>query len=348
MFATNSAVEKLYSTGQAETAKHKVQFYDRDAFPAEQIASFLCDGLKVGEGAVVVTTADHLNLVKECMVKNGMDATALEKAGLWFYLDANATMRALRKNGKSDDALLNAVLNVPIDHAKRLSPSGRLRIFGDMADLCIGSGDLATCLQLENRGKEFTADFQIFCAYSFQHFVGSSAIEFTDVCEAHNDILPAVPSPSVRELLEMLLRQSWEQRAELQSRSATAAFEAQRREAEYEQFRLYIDHWRGCIENELSVAKGAQSGSSKFQEDLDLLLAEALRLILRYCGEASEEMRSESAGSIGWHKCAGKILAYGQLTAALDKLQTFVRTRGGEESVSRIQNELSKYGALIH
>ena len=349
MVATNFAVDRSYWTEHAGTAKHKVQFYDPDAFPADQIATFLCDGLKVGEGAVVVTTADHLNLIKECMANNGMDTTALEKTGLWFFLDANATMRALRKNGKSDDALLNAVLTVPIEHAKRLSPNGRLRIFGEMADLCVGSGDLATCLQLENRGKGFTTDFQIYCAYSFEHFVGSSALELTDVCEAHDDILPSVPSASVRELLQMLLRQFCVQRAELHLRPGTIASGSQRWEAEYEQlFRSYIDHWRGCVEQELSAAQYTESGSSKFRDDLDMLLAEALSRIVRYCGEASEGMRSESEGSAGWHKCTGEILAYGRLTATLDKLQTFVRTRGGEESVSRIQNELGKYGTLIH
>lgn len=60
------------------------------------------------------------------------------------------------------------------------------------------------------------------------------------------------------------------------------------------------------------------------------MLERVLNGILAYCGEPGEARHTAVAGSSAdWNKSTGRILAYGRLTSALHKLQTYVQTRGG-------------------
>jgi hypothetical protein len=67
--------------------------------------------------------------------------------------------------------------------------------------------------------------------------------------------------------------------------------------------------------------------SGSLDDDLGQMLERVLDGILTYCGEAGQARHSAVAGSADWNKSTGRILAYGRLTSALHKLQTYVQTR---------------------
>src|ERR1700722_2819486 len=77
---------------------HVVQFYDPLRFPAEKIVDYFLDGLRDDEGAVMIATPDHIEMVRSNLKLHGVDGLALERAGLWFSLDAIEVLNMLRED----------------------------------------------------------------------------------------------------------------------------------------------------------------------------------------------------------------------------------------------------------
>jgi DcmR-like sensory protein len=315
---------------------HVVQFYDPECFPAEKIAQYFLDGLQEDEGAVMIATPEHIELVNERLKFHGINCRAVERAGLWSSLDASEALYMLRGDDPVSDESCDAILGFFLARAKKLSPSGRLRVFGEIVDLCAKNGDFSTCVQIEQQWDRLAANFglRIYCAYSVEHFVGEHSFELTSEIDAlHNEVVPVMNAPHMNSWLGILLQQSCALHVELQSRQAFEA-KLQRCEGDYAQlFDSHIELWRETIAQRLP---GTALGKSKsadlngsLNDDLDEMLERVLNAILAYCGEAGEARHTAAAGSADWNKSTGRILAYGKLTSALHKLQSYVQTRGG-------------------
>jgi MEDS: MEthanogen/methylotroph, DcmR Sensory domain len=311
---------------------HVVQFYDPQRFPAEKIADYFLDGLRDDEGAVMIATPDHIEMVRANLKLHGVDGLALERAGLWFSLDAIEVLDMLRDDYPVSDQTCDAILGFFLAHAKKLSPSGRLRVFGEIVDVCAKTGDFATCVQIEQQWDRLAGNFalRIYCAYSVECFAGEQPVELTSEIDAlHEENAPLIPAPHINSWLGILLQQSCALHVELQSREAFEA-KLQRCEGEYAQlFDTHIELWRQSIAQGLPGIALRKSQPADLDDDLDRMLERVLDGILNYCGEAGETRLTSAAGSADFNKSTGRILAYGKLTSALHKLQIYVQTRGG-------------------
>jgi hypothetical protein len=63
------------------------------------------------------------------------------------------------------------------------------------------------------------------------------------------------------------------------------------------------------------------------EEYIVAIATEALEEILKYSGDALWERANAVEGSAEWHKLTGQILAYGRMTATLDRLERCCKAR---------------------
>src|SRR5262249_44976166 len=80
--------------------RHAVTFYQGEDFPAWRIPHYLWKGLEVGEPALVLATPKHSAQIRECLVACDLQVEHLEASGKLVYIDAQATLRQLTRQGK--------------------------------------------------------------------------------------------------------------------------------------------------------------------------------------------------------------------------------------------------------
>jgi MEDS: MEthanogen/methylotroph, DcmR Sensory domain len=312
---------------------HLVQFYEPDFFPARSIAEYVRSGTEAEESSLIVTTPDHTGMIKECLKAGGVEANALERAGLLTCLNAESTKADLLGSGPLCEKSIHDVFGRALMHATKSSPNRRMRVFGEIVSLLAEDGDYDACVELEGHWNRLAAQhsFRLYCSYSLACFVDeSSAQTMCDVCDLHSEMVPTIPELHSKSWQAMLLQRSRGWKGEVQTRNA-AESALRHWEAEYAGlFDAHVAHWRDCIQQSLlASAPLGRTPSSKFSEKLDgdigRMVERSLQEIVLACAESCAARRDSPEGSVEWHKRTGEILAYGKLTNVLDKLQRFVR-----------------------
>jgi hypothetical protein len=313
---------------------HTVQFYNPPFFPARSIADYFCAGIEAEESSLILATADHTRMIKECMEACGVETDTLESAGLLTCIDAESTLTSLQKENAWRERTLDSVLGRSLMRATRFSPQGRLRAYGELVNFLARNGEHDKCADLErvwNRLIE-TYSFRVYCTYSLASFSDeSSADAMCAVCDLHDEIAVVTPEVHLQGWTTLLLQRSRSRQAEVQVRKS-AERTLHYWEAEYARlFDAHVAHWRDCIQQSLlTPAEHLPPSAAKlpnFDEDLGPTVERALEQIVVACGEACAARKSLPADSVAWHKSTGEILAYGKLTNVLDKLQKLIRTR---------------------
>lgn len=315
----------------ASSPAHTVQFYDPRFFPASSIADFFASGLQAGEGAFLIATPDHARLIKDCLELSGIDPHALERASRLVCLDAFATLETLRGNGPLTDEHFAPVFGPPIAHAINSSPSGRLRLFGEIVDLLANDGDYLACSQLERYWNNFRPphSIRLYCAYSVAAFPDASSARFLcELCNLHDQVVPVIPTPGRQDWLGLLLERSHALQAEIHSRK-TVENALRSMEFAYEQlFDAQVLQSLDLFENvPLPVMALEAPQFADLSADLCRSVQRSLRDILLACQQACVARRSAAEGGAEWHKSTGEILAYGKLTQVLCNLQDCVRVQ---------------------
>jgi hypothetical protein len=325
--------EHPLSSDQKSFPAHLVQFYDPERFPARSVANYFCEGLEADESSVLIATPDHSRQIKACLEKCGVDTKVLERAGLLTFLDATETMEALRSKHPLDNSGIEMVLGEPFDQAASLSPSGCIRVFGELANLIVNDGDYNVYAQLERRWNQLALgiNVRLYCGYSI---AGSSARwspeGIYEVSDLPEDVVTAMSALGPKGWLVLLQERGRGLQLEIQRRKAVEEVLRSRERDYAELLNMRMTHWlEGC---RLESAPATPFGGAHFAEsskDVAQSVDESLRAILAACEEACAERRAAVPESAEWNKATGEILAYGRLTHILYKLQG---TIGGQWS----------------
>jgi len=310
---------------------HALHFYEPDLFPVQSIAAFLRTGLEDGELALLIATPEHSRAVRDALWRGNLDLEALQRSDLLLCLDAPSVLAALKSSGGTCRCATDDLLNELISKAVRLSPSGRVRVFGELINLLALAGDYEAGLQLEAHWNRLLAihPFRLYCACSTAGFLHeSSAPAVAALCRLHDRLVPFVSSPATLSWLAPLLLQSGALQAEMQKRQAA---EKALHAVELEYARLFsehVDHLRKCLEESLrpaSFCRGTPMQNS--HASLDYMVERLLCDILEQCQAACIARESASPGGPESQKYTGEILAYGRLTSALCGLQQRAQAR---------------------
>jgi hypothetical protein len=245
----------------------------------------------------------------------------------------------MKDNSALCDGDAKDVLGELLAKTAQLSPSARVRVFDEMANLLAADGDYSACLRLEMHWNWLLAayPFRLYCPYCISGFAKEcSAATIAAVCRSHDQIIPFV-SAGPTGWLAPLLQQSSALQVEIQKcRAGQGALHALERE--YTRlFGEHVAHLRHGLEDRLHLASsGKRLLFPPPQAGLDHLVERLLHEILVECEAVCAARRSAPEGGPESQKYIGEILAYGRLTSALCGLQQRVRsTDSGSAALDR-------------
>ncbi|MEA3144413.1 MAG: hypothetical protein QOG31_1737 [Thermoplasmata archaeon] len=180
-------------TQAAAQDAHCVLLYQDERFLVEAIGAWAEAGLRAGEGVILVARATVGDQVRAWLKGADMDPLAFEVMGRLRVLDADRTMRLFMVGGKPQANLFTNVVAPLVEDAKKASPAGEVRAWGEMVDLLWKRAQGPAAVALESLWNDLIAThaFRLFCAYQVDAF---DAIQFPKVraiAASHGLVLPA-------------------------------------------------------------------------------------------------------------------------------------------------------------
>lgn len=157
-----------------EPGEHLVQLYgDDDRLLARNVSRYLAEGLRRGDGVVVIATPEHTSAIARHLVEEDRAATsAAEHAGRLLFLDAGETLAELLVEGTPDEARFRAIAGGALESVRTRSATGTVRAFGEMVSLLWDDGKPEDAGRLEAfwNGILLEHGCSLYCAYRVDLF----------------------------------------------------------------------------------------------------------------------------------------------------------------------------------
>ena len=174
---------------QFPEGQHGVRFFERAAYPAEQIASFLKEGLDAGCFVMALATRPHLEAICDALSALGVSEGERVGAGQLALEDARSLAAALVQTGKVEPSVFEARLGQRLRRGLERYKKGRA--YGEVVDELLRTGDVESCLALETLWSEVLKEqpVELLCGYSLDEFAGDGSCSvFRRVCDAHQHV----------------------------------------------------------------------------------------------------------------------------------------------------------------
>jgi hypothetical protein len=162
---------------RAEPEEHVVQLYGGDhQLLVRNVTRYLAEGLKRGDGLVVIATSEHAEAIVRQLTEESAEASHALRDGRLVVLDAQATLDRFMVDGQPDEDLFRAVVGSVLQEVRVRSATGKSRAFGEMVGILWVEGQQAAATRLEKYWNELLigSTFSLFCAYPIDIFDGES------------------------------------------------------------------------------------------------------------------------------------------------------------------------------
>jgi hypothetical protein len=178
----------------AEPKGHIVQLYDADEERfARNVGHYLREGLKQGDGILVVATAEHLKHIPQQLITLGSDYEEAVREGWLVFLDAQETLDCFMVDGEPDWDLFEDTIGSALRKLRGLGNGEGLRVHGEMVGVLWKAGQRAAAIRLEKYWNLLlkSMTFNLFCAYPIDVFGEEFQMGHLDalLC-AHTHLLP--------------------------------------------------------------------------------------------------------------------------------------------------------------
>jgi DcmR-like sensory protein len=311
---------------------HSVEFYEPGLFPAAGIAEYFRSGLQVGEAILTVATTEHVKDVRESLLRSGVNVRELENAGICTWVEAEKALETLRANDGMTQETVDAVLCPALSQVVQASPSGRVRVFGELVNLLAESGKFAECVRLETFWNKIadrmSLQGSLHCAYCTQWFEGDwSPSVLLEICETHHEVKPPPVDRNPISWLAVVLEQ---QRALQSARREMESLHRQLEHSDSNEIARFRERVVAMMEaGLLRMPAKLEHWHSDALEEWNRLVKRTLKDILDYCGEVMVERRRAATGSAEWHRRTGEILACARLTSLVSRLEDWQQSEEG-------------------
>jgi hypothetical protein len=200
-----SAWEKLLERPHSQG--HFVQLYEADETAlSRNVGHYLWEGLRRGEGVLVIATPEHRELFSGHLSSLGADIPALTGSSQLLFLDAQDTLSLFMRGGQPDW--------LPFEHAvraamRRVHPSHGaegLRAYGEMVGILWKARQFAAAIRLEQLWNRLLAQsaFSLYCAYAIDVFGKDFDVANLDsVLCTHTHLVPAQPDGKLETALNL-------------------------------------------------------------------------------------------------------------------------------------------------
>jgi len=168
---------------------HVVHFYGADDELADSVGRYLADGLRSGEGVVVVATAPHRLAFEARLAREGLDAARERRDGRLFTVDASGLLGRFLAGPRLDHGRFEAAALALIGRA---AAGGRpVRVYAEMVALLWDAGDVALAIELEDLWTKLGTrlPFGLLCGYPDSVLAEpGTAAAVGDVCQLHSAV----------------------------------------------------------------------------------------------------------------------------------------------------------------
>jgi hypothetical protein len=166
---------------------HVVHFYGADDELADSVGRYLADGIRSGEGVVVVATAPHRLAFEARLAREGLVAGRERRAGRLFTVDASGLLGSFLAGSRLHHDRFEAAATALIGRA---AAGGRpVRVYAEMVALLWDAGDVALAIELEDLWTKLGArvPFGLLCGYPDRVMAEEGAAgAVRDVCQLHS------------------------------------------------------------------------------------------------------------------------------------------------------------------
>ncbi len=152
---------------QMKSPEHVVQLYgEDDRLLIQNVARVLGEGLKRGDGLLVIATPEHrVSLTGLLRLQSSYSKAVLE--GRLVFLDARSTLERFLLNGSPDPALFESVIGESLRRVRSRAVHTGVRAYGEMVGLLWAAGEREAAVQLERLWNDMLSqsDVSLFCSY---------------------------------------------------------------------------------------------------------------------------------------------------------------------------------------
>jgi len=153
---------------------HVVQLYEPadELSLAANVSRYLWEGLKRGEGALVVSTPEHRELFCRQLETLGADPHSAIKSGQLGFVDAWQTLSRCMAGAQPDWGLFESVVGAAIGRVWAKKPAAGMRAYGEMVGLLWKARQFAAANRLEQLWNRLLgqSSFSLYCAYEIDIF----------------------------------------------------------------------------------------------------------------------------------------------------------------------------------
>jgi hypothetical protein len=174
---------------RAKPEEHLVQLYGRDdQLLTRNVARFLGEGLRRGDGLVVIATPEHADAVLRHLQAESAGAAVAQQDGRLVVLDARKTLDRFMVDGVPDEERFRQVIGGVLADVRGRAASGKIRAFGEMVGLLWVDGQESAAIRLEQCWNDILvgSSASLFCGYPIDFFNTAGAMPALDaVLRAH-------------------------------------------------------------------------------------------------------------------------------------------------------------------
>jgi len=207
MKVSMSPWEKLLERPHA--GGHFVQLYEADE-PAltRNVGFYLWEGLKSGDGVLVIAPPEHRDLFRAELDRLGADTEASLRNRQLVFLDAQETLSQFLVGGQPDLRLFESRMSSAM---RELCPPGdraAQRAYGEMVGILWKAKQFAAAIRLEQFWNKLLeqASFSLYCAYAIDVFGKDfHAANLDDVLCTHTHLVPAQPNGNLETALNLAM-----------------------------------------------------------------------------------------------------------------------------------------------
>ncbi len=177
--------------GNGASCDHVVQFYHNADHLLNSLERFVCEGLRAGEGVVVIATMSHLFELERRLGDHEFAFHTMQARGQYVRLNAHEALWQFMVDGWPDETLFRAFVDRLQKQAGR--DGRRVRAFGEMVAVLWSQGKTEATIELERMWHRLSQERKLllYCAYPKEEFGVEQRAGMDQICAAHSRVLVA-------------------------------------------------------------------------------------------------------------------------------------------------------------
>ncbi len=180
--------------GEPGPEGHFVQLYGADERAlARNVARYLWDGLKLGEGLLVIATSEHSEAIERELTALGGDSHAAVQRNQLVFRDAKDLLASFMLDGQPDWSCFEKNVGAAIETLRAGRDHTGLRAYGEMVGVLWSAGQVQSAIRVEEFWNRLlkSNDMKLFCSYPIDLFGEEAHGAAVDgILCAHTHLLP--------------------------------------------------------------------------------------------------------------------------------------------------------------